>query len=316
VAPETTLGSAQLIFQGQNLSTRVVGTTPSFQDIRNFRPAQGDFFSDQDVSTARAVIVLGANVAQNLFGDVNPIGQTVRVSSGRTGVPFQVVGVMEVKGGSGFLNQDDQAFIPVTTLARKFQFQRATRGGLQVSQLDVQVSDSRLMTPTMAELAAFLRQRHRVQQDDFTIQNPQDIIQQRQAAQAVFTLLLSFAAGISLVVGGIGIMNIMLVSVTERTREIGIRKAVGARRKDILMQFLIESVTVSFFGGLLGVGVGVGLSQIVNGKTLGGQQLVTIVQSNSIIIAFAVSAMIGLFFGIYPATRASRLNPIQALRYE
>jgi putative ABC transport system permease protein len=316
VAPETTIGSAQILYQGQNLATRVVGTTPSFQDVRNFRPAMGEFFTEQDVTAGSAVIVLGANVATNLFGDTNPVGQSVRVSSGRTGLPFRVVGVMQPKGGTGFTNQDDQAFMPITTLSRKLQFQRSSRGGQQVSQLSVQVTDPKQMTPVMEEMAALLRERHRVRQDDFTIQNPQDILAQRQAAQAVFTVLLGSVAGISLVVGGIGIMNIMLVSVTERTREIGIRKAVGARRQDILMQFLIEAVTVSFIGGALGVGLGIVTSQLVNGRNLGNQVMSTSIAPNSIILAFAVSAIIGVFFGLYPASRAARLNPIQALRYE
>jgi putative ABC transport system permease protein len=316
VAPETTLGSAQLVYQGQNLSTRIIGTTPSFQEVRNFHPVDGDFFSEQDVTAGSAVIVLGANVAQNLFGDASAVGQTVRVSTGRTGLPFRVIGVMEAKGGTGFTNQDDQAFIPVTTLTRKLQQQRTTRGGQQVSQLDVQVTDTEQMPAVMLEMSDFLRSRHNMRQDDFTVQNPQDILQQRQEAQQVFTILLGSVAGISLLVGGIGIMNIMMVSVTERTREIGIRKAVGARRQDILMQFLIEAITVSFLGGALGVGLGVLSSHAVDGRNLGNQVMSASVSPSSIIMAFAVSAVIGVFFGLYPASRAARLNPIQALRYE
>lgn len=315
VAPESAL-NAQLLYQGQNLNTRIVGTTPEYQDVRNFHVVEGAFFTDQDVSAATAVIVLGANVAQNLFGDTDPIGQTVRVSSGRTGLPFRVIGVMESKGSTGFLNQDDQAFIPITTLIRKFQAQRSSQGGLQVNQIDVQVADPRETERAIAEIADLLRQRHRVTQDDFTIQNPQDIIQQQKETTQIFTILLGSIAGISLIVGGIGIMNIMLVSVTERTREIGIRKAVGARRQDILTQFLAEAVTVSFIGGTLGIGLGIAGAGLVNGQQLGNQVLYASVAPGSILLAFAVSTVIGIFFGLYPALRAASLNPIQALRYE
>jgi putative ABC transport system permease protein len=223
---------------------------------------------------------------------------------------------MQPKGGTGFLNQDDQVFVPVTTLIHKLQSQRNARGGERVNQIDVQAADPKNMTQTANEVTDLLLQRHRVAQPDFTVQNPQDIVQQREAAQAVVSLLLGAVAGIALLVGGIGIMNIMLVSVTERTREIGIRKAVGARRRDILMQFLIESVSVSFIGGVAGAALGVGTAAIVNGKTLGSQVLTTSVAPNSILLAFAVAAAIGIFFGLYPASRAASLNPIQALRYE
>ena len=315
VAPESTI-AAQVSFQGENVNTRVVGTTPDYQDVRNFYPAEGDFLTQQDVSASSSVAVLGATTAQNLFGDLDPVGQTIRIGRGQIAIPFRVVGVMEAKGGTGLGNQDDQIFVPISTLVRKLQVARTAEGSYQVGQIDVEVASKSRIDPAVQTLGDLLRTRHRVAEDDFTIQSQEDTLQALTQTTRTFTILLGSIAAISLVVGGIGIMNIMLVSVTERTREIGIRKALGARRRDILLQFLVESLAVSALGGLLGVAVGVGAARLVNGRQLGAQTLYTSVAASSVLLAVLVAAAIGIFFGLYPALRASRLNPIEALRYE
>jgi putative ABC transport system permease protein len=316
VAPEQSQ-FAQLIVGGQNYNTRILGTTPDYQDVRNFHVATGEFITKQNVDAKSNVIALGATVAQTLFGDSDPIGQTVKVSvGGRTGVNFRVVGVMEKKGGTGFGNQDDMAVVPITTLMTKLSGQRNSRGVPNVNSINIQAADEARVQEAIAQIGDLLRERHKVTQDDFTIQTQEDLLQVANQITGVLTLLLGSIAGISLVVGGIGIMNIMLVSVTERTREIGIRKAIGARRKDILSQFLTEAVVVSVLGGALGVGLGVAIAQLVSGVNMNGQTLRTYVAPDSILLAFGVSAAIGVFFGIYPAARAARLNPIEALRYE
>ncbi|HEY7065740.1 MAG TPA: ABC transporter permease [Chloroflexota bacterium] len=316
VAPEVS-GGAQLVAAGQNWSSRVTGTTEDYPDVRNFHVADGDFFTRQQVDARSAVVVLGSNVAQNLFGEDEAVGQSVRISLfGRSGVSFRVIGVMESKGGTGLGNQDDQVFVPLTAYQTRLAPTRTVRGSYQVSTINVQVADAKLMDQATQDIGALLRQRHRVTQDDFTIQSQADFLSTAAQVTGIMTILLGAIAGISLVVGGIGIMNIMLVSVTERTREIGIRKAIGARRKDILLQFLVEAAVVSLLGGLVGMAIGIGLAHLMSGVPLNGQKLTTLVTPDAVLLSVTVSAAVGLFFGIYPATRAARLRPIEALRYE
>ena len=307
----------QLIAGSQNYSARVIGTTPDYQDVRNFHVANGEFFTRQNLEARSSVIMLGATVAETLYADSDPVGQTVKVSiAGRTGVNFRVLGVMERKGGTGFVNQDDQVLIPLTTMQSRLSGQRTAQGTRNINLVNIQLADGVRAADVTEPIAQILRERHRVVQDDFTIQSQEDLLQVANQVTGVLTVLLGSIAGISLVVGGIGIMNIMLVSVTERTREIGIRKAVGATRRDILTQFLTEAVVVSVVGGGIGVALGIGLATVVSTLDINGQKLATLVGADSIILAFGVSAAIGVFFGIYPAARASRLNPIDALRYE
>ena len=316
VAPEQTFGG-QLLARGVNVNTRIVGTTPEFQGVRNSYVATGDFISTQNIDARSLVIVLGSTVATNLFAEEDPIGQTVKISAqGRTGINFRVIGVMESKGGGGFGNQDDQVFVPFTTMQQRLFTQRTARGTRNISLLDVQVVADDKMDDATARIGDLLRARHKVSQDDFSIQSQADFLKLAGQVTGIMTLLLGSIAGISLVVGGIGIMNIMLVSVTERTREIGIRKAVGARRRDVLLQFLIEAVVVSLVGGAFGLALGTGLAAIVSGIDLGGSKITAVVTPDAVALAVGVSAAIGIFFGIYPAFRASRLNPIDALRYE
>jgi putative ABC transport system permease protein len=320
-APELGTG-AQMLANGQNLNSRVTGVTEDYATIRNTGIAAGDWISKAQVDGRSSVVVLGDSVAKQLFPDSDPIGQNVRMSvGGRTGTNFRVIGVTEMKGGSGLGNTDDQVYVPITTVMARLFAQRTSRGAPNVSTVNVQVVSESAMDDTVAQIGDLLRTRHKVSQDDFTIQSQQDFLNTFNQIAGTFTLLLGAVAGISLVVGGIGIMNIMLVSVTERTREIGIRKAVGARRRDILTQFLVEAIVVSVLGGAIGIAIGTGLAALISQVQVPGNggatsNLQTQVGLDSIMLAFFVSAAVGLFFGIYPATRASRLNPIEALRYE
>jgi len=313
VAPESAR-SAQLVANGQNTNTRVLGVTPDYQSVRGLHLGRGDFISPEQLAGRSLVAVIGPSTAATLFGADDPIGQTVRTDT----VPLRVIGVLEPRGAGLAGNQDDVLLVPLTTAQSRLGRTQTAGGGQAVSQIYVQLSDGTAATAQAAteHTTVLLRERHRVATDDFTIRSQQDLLATAGTISGILTVFLGAVAGISLVVGGIGIMNIMLVSVTERTREIGIRKAIGAKRSDILTQFLIEAVVVSVAGGALGILLGAGGAHLLNGLPLGGQALQTVVSADAVTLAVAVSAAVGLFFGVYPAVRASRLNPIQALRAE
>jgi putative ABC transport system permease protein len=252
-------------------------------------------------------------VAQDLFGDSDPLGQRVRV--GR--YQMKVIGVLESKGGSGFGFSDDIVLVPLTTFQAGLSRQRTVRGEQVVQLINIQAVDRNSMEAAKEQISDLLRERHRlVGEDDFFITSQEDMIGAMKEITAMMTMFLGSIAAISLLVGGIGIMNIMLVSVTERIREIGIRKAVGAKRRDIMVQFLIEATTLSLTGGVIGVFLGWGASRLISGLSIGGQPFQTLVTPGVVLLAFSVAAAIGLFFGIYPASRAARLDPIEALRHE
>ncbi|MBI5876896.1 MAG: ABC transporter permease [Chloroflexi bacterium] len=311
VAPEFG-AQGQLTFQGQNARTRVTGVTPPYATVRNVSIASGEWFNDGQISGRSTVVVLGPTTAANLFGDGDPVDQTIKVN----GIPFRVIGVTVAKGGSGFGSQDDVAFMPITTLNSRVEAGGRFRGATRVSQISIQVVDPASIQPAIQDISTILRERHRILtgDDDFRVTSLDDLLKTATQTTDILTAFLGGIAAISLVVGGIGIMNIMLVSVTERTREIGIRKAIGAKRRDILVQFLTEAVVMSITGGLIGIAIGWGLSRLFS--NLSGGQLNAVVDLDAVLLATLFSAAIGLFFGVYPATRAAGLNPIDALRYE
>ncbi|WP_378954606.1 ABC transporter permease [Pelosinus sp. sgz500959] len=296
----------QVVFGNQNWTTSIQGTTPEILGIRSFTIQEGAFFTNQDIETRARVAVIGKTVVDNLFGGVAPIGQTIRINKS----PFRVVGVLEGKGQSaGGGDQDDTVIIPLTTAQERLM------GITYVQNINVQATGTDVINQAQEDITALLRSRHKLASttpDDFTVRNMVAVMATADATTGMITLLLGIVAGLSLLVGGIGIMNIMLVSVTERTREIGIRKALGARHYNILLQFLIEAVVISVAGGLLGIALGVGSSYAIS--AIAGWK--TIISSLAITAAFGFSVMIGLFFGIYPARKAALLDPIDALRYE
>jgi putative ABC transport system permease protein len=298
--------SAQVVFDNQNWSTRITGTEPQYFDIRNWAFAQGGNFTQDDVTRSTNVVVLGATVQQNLFGNSNPVGQTVRIGT----LPFQVVGVLTPKGQSGLgQDQDDGVYVPISTLQKKIT------GQDWLQYIMASATSQPASYAAQNQITALLRDRHRIrsgQDDDFTVRNLADVAQLADESSKVMTLLLASIAGVSLIVGGIGIMNIMLVSVTERTREIGIRIAIGATESDVLRQFLSESVVLSVTGGVMGILFGVAASVTIT-RLLGWNILISM---PAVMAAVVFSMAVGIFFGFYPARKAAMLDPIEALRFE
>ncbi len=312
VAPQVE-SFGQVAYLGNNANARILGVTPEYPDAINANLATGEFITAANVTTRAAIAVLGSQIATTLFDTADPIGQMVRINAQN----FRVVGVMEAKGGTGFMNADTQVFVPLTTALSRLSRGGQFRGGNSVSVLNVKITDSSAQDSVVQSISDVLRDRHRSQfQDDFSVQSQQDILNTANQVTGTLTIFLGGVAAISLIVGGIGIMNIMLVSVTERTREIGLRKAIGARKGDILFQFLTEAMILSLAGGLLGVMLGALIARIISGVQMGTTTLNTVVDLDSALLAVVFSAGIGLFFGSYPANRAASLHPIEALRYE
>lgn len=312
VAPE--LGTRrQVQARRENTNTQVKGVTPEYTFVRNFSVSSGRFISPNHIEDNSQVAVLGSEVAETLFGFRDPVGQFIRIG----GRQFTVIGVLESKGGSVLGNQDDVVLVPITTAYYRLASQRSTQGGVLVQSINVRTTDVSFMNDAIEQIAMVLRLRHRItEQDDFTITSQQEALETLEETTNTFVVFLGAIAGISLLVGGIGVMNIMLVSVTERTREIGIRKAMGAKRRHILLQFVAEATLLTVAGGVVGVVSGLVLSNMIDGQNFGNQTFRTAFSGDIALLALAVSATIGLFFGIYPAVRASRLHPIDALRYE
>lgn len=302
-------GNAQVVHGSANWSTSVSGVTPDYLQVAAWQIAEGAWMSDSDIRSATRVAVLGNTVAQNLFGDEDPVGQTIRIKQS----PFTVIGVLEGKGQAlDGRDQDDTILVPLRTAQRQLfaqQFQNAVRN------IMVQAVSASAMPQAEKDMNELLRQRHRLREgadDDFTVRNLTALAKTAAQTAQLMSMLLGAIASISLVVGGVGIMNIMLVSVTERTREIGIRMAIGARRRDILMQFLLEAISISVIGCLVGVVLGIGAALLINQLT----QMPVVITLGSILLGFAVATVVGIFFGYYPAHQAAKLHPIEALRYQ
>jgi putative ABC transport system permease protein len=300
---------AQTVYGNKNWNTSISGTGFHYPEVRNWEVEFGAYFDEAQVKSGAKVCVLGYDVKTNLFENEDPVGKVIRIKK----IPFKVLGVLKKRGESGgFGSRDDMIAIPYTTAMHRLQ------GIDYIQSVDVRAVSSDQIHEAQTQIEDLLRLRHRIApgaEDDFTVRNMSDVAETAASATQMMTVLLGSIAGISLLVGGIGIMNIMLVSVTERIREIGLRMAVGAREKDILLQFLTEAIVLSLMGGLIGIGVGVGASKLLkNIKMFASMQ--TVVSLDSVLLAFCFAAAIGIFFGFYPARKASRLDPIEALRYE
>jgi putative ABC transport system permease protein len=305
VAPEVS-GRYQVTAKGTNTNTSIMGTTPSYLEVRNVSVESGSFFSDTQAVSRAKVAVLGPTTRDDLFGEgADPIGQKIRIK----GIDFTIIGVTKAKGGSGFSNQDDIIYIPVSTASTFLS------GTEYAGTISVKAENQETMTDTQSAITAELLERHKISDPvaaDFSIMNQSDIVSAASSVTDTFTVLLASIAGISLLVGGIGIMNMMLTTVTERTREIGLRQAIGAERTEIVWQFLGESILLTVFGGVIGILLGYGASKAVSVL----MTTPTVVSWSSVLLAFGVSAGIGLVFGFYPARRAAALHPIEALRHE
>lgn len=310
VAPEIgTFGTIHI--DNNTTQASVTGITPEYLSVRNLNMATGTFIGAPHIDALSEVVVLGAQVSEDLFGNQDPTGADVRINGRR----FRVVGVLASQ--TGFGSADGQVLIPITTAYYRLSGQRIPGGDISVDQISIQVREVELVDQAIEEIETVLRLSHRITEaDDFTVFNQQEILATFEETNQTLVVFLGAVAGISLLVGGIGIMNIMLVSVTERTREIGIRQAMGAKQRDIVAQFVTEAVFLTFGGGIIGVVTGIALAATIDGRFLIGTEWNTRVTSDIPIIALVVSIAVGLFFGIYPAVRAARLNPIEALRYE
>ena len=302
----TVQGSYQIVYGHENWNSTVTGVIPEYVAIQSLELQSGLFFSQHDVDVRNRVAVIGPTVATNLFDSVNPVGKKIRIGN----APYTVIGLLKSKGQSaGGMDQDDVVLIPLTTA------QERLLGITYVRAINVQVTDADKMNEVQENIETLLRQRHRIRagaEDDFNVRNLTSIMETMSSTTTMITLLLGSIAGISLVVGGIGIMNIMMVSVTERTREIGIRKAIGATYNSIILQFLIESTLISILGGLIGIVIGIGVAQAIS--KFGN--FTTVISGMSIAASFGFSLFVGIFFGMLPARKAARLDPIDALRYE
>ncbi|MBI4187377.1 MAG: ABC transporter permease [Chloroflexi bacterium] len=299
----------------ESVAAIIHGTTPAYQQAFGHSMASGQFLTDNNVSSRARVVVLGGKAAEELFGPSEAVGQRVKIKGQR----FTVTGVLEPKGGSflGF-SMDNIVVVPITTYQARLFAQRSASVTEGIQSIAIQLTSAEVKDEVIDEISAILRQRHRLAEDDrddFMIVTQEQVLGMIQQVTGVFTMFLSLIAGISLLVGGIGIMNIMLVSVTERTREIGIRKAVGAKRRDVLLQFLFEAAMLSLSGGGIGIIGGWLLATLISRIEIGGQRLVAVISPDTVVLAISVSVFIGLVSGMYPAIRASRLNPIDALRY-
>jgi putative ABC transport system permease protein len=309
-AAPSSSSNLQLVAGSENTNSQVTGTTPEYVSVANLKLASGAFFSEQEYERGAKVAVLGSDVAETLFGSGNPVGQKMRMGT----IVVTVIGVLESKG-TGFNSPDDAVMIPLTALQQTIALTRTAQGEKVVSSIYLTVSDEAQSDYVTEQITSLLRSRHRLaasNEDDFSIRSMEEIASSLQETSATLTLLLGAIAAISLLVGGIGVMNIMLVSVLERTREIGIRKALGARERDIWIQFLLEAILLTFVGGIIGAIIGWGVAMIINRTGA----MATLVTPDIVILAVSVAVGIGLFFGFYPAWNASRLNPIEALRSE
>lgn len=304
ISPEVSR-SLQVKYGNKNNNIEILGVTPDYQIVQNAHVETGSFFTDRDILYKEKVCVVGKTVVKDLFEGADPTGKILRIEN----ISFRVLGVMQEKGSMGPWDMDNRIYVPLTT-AQKRLF-----GTNYLREINVQVNSEKDMGAAQAEIEKIVRRQHKLpasKESDFNIQDQKEFLKTLEATGQSFTYLLAGIAAVSLIVGGIGIMNIMLVSVTERTREIGTRKAVGAKRRDVLVQFLVESLVLSLIGGGIGIALGIGGAQLIS-KLAGWK---TVVSPDAILLAFFFAASIGIFFGIYPARKAARLNPIEALRYE
>ena len=312
IAPEVST-YARVVAGKYTTAAQIIGVTPEYLHVRNIEISTGQFITSGQVINRSNSVILGNNISETLFGFRDSVGQTLRIN----GIQFEVAGVLKEKGEGRLVNTDNSALIPISTAFYKLQSQKTTQGQISVGSINVEIRHLDEMDDAVQQVATILRMRHRITgQDDFQITSQQETIDILEENTMTFVLFLAAIAGISLIVGGIGIMNVMLVSVTERTREIGIRKAMGAKWRDIMLQFVLEAILLCFTGGIAGAILGVGTATLLDGKNFGGQVFNTAISLDITGLAIGVAVLIGLFFGIYPAARAANLHPIEALRYD